>query len=799
MSDAAIAEACARIAPAWPLDRLIAVNPYWGFVREPIAGADARLGALTGTSLLMPRTWYRAQWDAGRFTAEHVARARELAGVPTPVAELLAELDQPPPATTRRALVTDVVDADRRPGHQMAWTELVLRQISQACAACFDEGQATWGPDRSGGLYAVWRELAAHDASPRLLMGLRGYRAAVGALPRTPRALIAEALAALAVPAEAHPSYLTALLLSVGGWASACALPGWEARLGGRMPAASLGPDDDPVVHLLAVRLAWELVLYRLHPARRTAWRTASVAWAGTPAPARAAAWVLQRALELAYQEPLVRALVTGVAPRVTAPVAQVVFCIDVRSEVLRRALEATSPAIATLGFAGFFGLPIVYQPPVGAARPQLPGLLAPTLEVRDEGGDLATVRAQRRRLELGATVGELARTASSSLSFVELAGLMSLPALVRDGIGGFPATRDRLRPAGEPGESAGVPRLVGGGTAALAASILRAMSLGRGAARLVALIGHGASTVNNPQRAGLHCGACGGQTGEVNARALAALLNDPAIRGGLPAEGIELPEDTVFIAGLHDTTTDDVTLFELDRVRPSHRAEVARLEALLAMAGQRARAERAPALGIIATAPAAIDRAVRARARDGAEVRPEWGLARNAAFVVAPRERTRALDLAGRAFLHEYRWEDDPDHTVLELIMTAPMIVTHWINMQYYASTVDNLRHGSGNKVLHNVVGGRVGVLEGAGGDLRIGLAQQSLHDGERWIHEPLRLSVFIEAPAAAIEAVLAKHALVRDLVDHEWLFLFAIDAARGEVDLRHAGGWVPAGPARS
>ncbi|WP_434479470.1 putative inorganic carbon transporter subunit DabA [Gemmatimonas sp.] len=71
-----------------------------------------------------------------------------------------------------------------------------------------------------------------------------------------------------------------------------------------------------------------------------------------------------------------------------------------------------------------------------------------------------------------------------------------------------------------------------------LAAGVLRAMNLTRDFAPLVALIGHGASTQNNPQAAGLHCGACGGQTGEVNARALASLLNDEQVRAGLRAEG---------------------------------------------------------------------------------------------------------------------------------------------------------------------------------------------------------------------------------------------------------------------
>ena len=183
--------------------------------------------------------------------------------------------------------------------------------------------------------------------------------------------------------------------------------------------------------------------------------------------------------------------------------------------------------------------------------------------------------------------------------------------------------------------------------------------------------------------------------------------------------------------------------------------------------------------------------RAVKTRANDWAQTRPEWGLANNAAFIVAPRTRSQSINLAGRSFLHDYDWRRDTDGSILELIMTAPMVVTQWINMQYFASTVDNPRYGSGNKVLHNVVGGRIGVFEGNGGDLRIGLPMQSLHDGTQWMHTPLRLSVFIEAPQAGIEAVIAKHELVRQLLDHRWLYLFRIDSETNAVEAYSNSRW--------
>jgi hypothetical protein len=180
---------------------------------------------------------------------------------------------------------------------------------------------------------------------------------------------------------------------------------------------------------------------------------------------------------------------------------------------------------------------------------------------------------------------------------------------------------------------------------------------------------------------------------------------------------------------------------------------------------------------------------ALRQNADDWAQTRPEWGLANNAAFVIAPRKRTLGVNLQGRCFLHDYDPRRDEDGNLLEQIMTAPMIVTNWINMQYYASTVDNKRYGSGNKTLHNVVGGRIGVFEGNGGDLRIGLPWQSLNDGEHWQHTPLRLTVVIEAPREAIDRVIARHAMVRQLVHNRWLYLMRLDG--NCMESYHDGHW--------
>jgi uncharacterized protein YbcC (UPF0753/DUF2309 family) len=566
---------------------------------------------------------------------------------------------------------------------------------------------------------------------------------------------------------------------------------------------------------LLAIRASWEALL---HDGRRDGespgarWRER---WARArrvkPSPFDALDLVWQRAHEISYQDRLINLLkadsakadgAKARAPRdAAACAAQLVFCIDVRSERFRRALESTDPAIETRGFAGFFGLPIRYAPiGTAAARPQLPGLLAPTIDATESTGnppdDAALARRRAHNLEAQGSWQPFQRLPSGAFSLVETLGVGYVGAILRRHFGVESSPIESLGLAAHDARALRPQLCLPDGDslerkADLVASILGAMSLTGGFARLLVLVGHGSQSANNPQAAGLDCGACGGQTGEVNARVLAGLLNDRSIRVELASRGIDIPDDTVAVGALHNTTTDEVRLFDLAQLPATHAPDLDRLRRSLLEAGHATRIERAPSLGMASLVHRtdALLKQIRRRARDWAETRPEWGLADNAAFIVAPRSRTRGLDLAGRSFLHDYSWADDHDGKVLELIMTAPMVVTHWINLQYYASTVDPDRFGSGNKVLHNVACGRIGVFEGNTGDLRIGLSRQSLHDGERWMHTPLRLSVFIDAPREMIDTVLARHSTVAQLVDNQWLHLFRF--ADAGIEWRHAGRW--------
>ena len=807
---ASVDTACQRIAPTWPLDQFIAVNPYWGFVDQPIAKAAKHLSQLSGTSLVMPRSFYQAEWQAGRLTQAHLQAAINSAQADCRVDELVASLALASKHYQPQALVTTLADSQRDLTHAMAWVDFVTHQISQHCAAYFDVSQAAWNPERVG-LYASWARQLANDHSTALLMGYSGFSQKAASLPKDPRALIAAATQALGLETRQCADYYTALLMSINGWASWCAFERWQARLG----AVPGQLDDDDIIELLAIRLGWEWLLLQDAKNSQTVhqWIAAS-ARKDSASPSfdneNEHDWLLQNALELAYQQPLCHGLTN--APTVpTPPTVQAIFCIDVRSEVFRRALEASSATLQTRGFAGFFGLFISYSP-VGTAmtRPQLPGLLPSSRCVTDECDSLSLGQAIAKRRKQGlqwrSTLQNFRTTASSGFSFVETCGMLYAGTLIKKTLSSY-ATPHTVEQTGLSDDEvkATRPRLqnLAGSTQEaelqsrcdMAAFILGGIGLRQDFARIVLLAGHGSQTANNPHAAGLDCGACGGQTGEVNARVLAALLNDAAVRAALIAKNIHIPATTWFLGGMHNTTTDEMTLYDTDLMPASHAADLQQLRATLALAGQKARAERAPTLGLahLERDAGQLEASIKSRANDWAQVRPEWGLANNAAFIVAPRARSQHLNLAGRAFLHDYDYTQDTELGVLELIMTAPMVVTNWINMQYYASVVDNVKYGSGNKVLHNAVGGRLGVFEGNGGDLRIGLPMQSLHDGSQWQHTPLRLSVFIEAPRSAIDSIIAKHAVVRQLVHNQWLHLFQIDAKEGKTAIYRCtgGGW--------
>ena len=749
--------AAGLIPPVFPLQATVAVNPYLGMAGKGLADVAARMARVGGVAVTMPRGHYAAKVASGEVTDADIIAA--LAPGMT-LATVKAALARPEPVPTRVPTVADLAAA----ASGIDWPGIMADRIGLWAASHFDMGQALWQAARGRSAFDAWRGFAGHDLTPEI-EGLTSFATHVAEAPDEAWPALARSVQALGISAAEAEVYFHALLHGLGGWAQVARWKLWEAELA--------GGSDDTITDLLAIRLIWEeALLARYGDKIGAAWAAAKAQMAAPLAPSAddLVDVVLQEAVERAGQRRLADKLALPPARQADArPVLQAAFCIDVRSEVFRRALEGVQGGIETVGFAGFFGLPLAHRA-FGSVevQPHLPVLLNSAMTSAPAASSKPLEEAVKIAARGTRAWGRFRQAAVSSFAFVEAAGPIYAGKLVRDALGlkGGAAAPDPVP------EIAGLDAET---RVATAAAVLGAMSMKSGFAPVVILAGHGATVTNNPLASGLHCGACGGQTGEVSARALAGLLNAADVRAGLGAKGVTVPADTRFVAALHDTTTDEVTLYDVDGV------DLAVVRGWLAEAGVRARTERA--LRLPGAKPAA-------RAADWAQVRPEWGLAGCSAFVAAPRNRTAGRDLAGRSFLHSYDWRQDTGFGVLELILTAPVVVASWISLQYYGSVVSPEAYGAGNKLLHNVVGG-FGVLEGNGGAPRVGLAWQSVHDGAGLQHDPLRLSVVIEAPEAAMNDILARHDGVRALFDNRWLHLLAMDDA-GQISSRYTGGLV-------
>jgi len=258
----------------------------------------------------------------------------------------------------------------------------------------------------------------------------------------------------------------------------------------------------------------------------------------------------------------------------------------------------------------------------------------------------------------------------------------------------------------------------------------------------------------------------------------LALMANKPSVREQLAKNGLAIPLDTYFIAGQHDTSTDDFNLFDLEDLPPTHRKDLLQLTRDIEAAGRRTSRERCarfPEIAVTLSSRRAA-RQARWRSMDWAQVRPEWGLSRNAAFIIGSRALTRGCDLDGRVFLHSYDYREDSTGRLLEVVLTGPQVVGQWINMEHYFSTVDTDVYGSGSKIYHNVVG-RLGIMAGPHSDLRTGLAWQTVMNGPQPYHEPMRLLTIVEAPRQRIDQIMRGHRLLQHLYDNEWVRLIAIE----------------------
>lgn len=726
---------------------------------------------------------------------------------------------------------------------QLVWQ--INRELIKWCEAFMDEGQASWPmPEREKGFYAAWRSLAAQEWSP---CGIADSGRKIRSLPILPEEALSEHFDALRIPPELRQDYLSLHLTALYGWASfinwrseqsqydwQTAYPidliqylavrlFYERELVDQTCQAELGIEGNFTVIVSHIRNQQNAAQNETENARlAAAWRLVCLAdalqlsqddletssvehlqqlldWLDDfPESEHGPVWL--DAYEARFQEDLISKLQTTIfkteigTAQSTRPLAQVMFCIDVRSEPFRRNLEAVGN-YETIGFGGFFGIPIRCRAlDQHHETAQCPAIVEPTYTihevVREEHSELQTKHEARNKLAniVHEILYDLKSYVFTPYIMVEALGWFFGAQMLERTIfpGAYRKWRERFQKAVVPPVATKMTidkdnsgrGLTAEEQNATAETVLRMMGLTENFARLVVVTGHTSQSDNNPYEAALNCGACGGNSGEPNARLFAAIANKSQVREYLAKNGIEIPQDTHFIGAVHNTTTDVVDLFDLEDLPDTHRQDVERLKTDLqkaALQNNRERCARLPGAGKDLS-PDRAAKEVGRRAGDWSETRPEWGLSGNAAFIIGRRELTRDLNFEGRAFLNSHDYRLDPTGALLEGILMGAMIVGQWINAEHYFSATDPDIYGSGSKIYHNVVG-RIGIMSGPQSDLRTGLAWQSVANGDITFHEPLRLFVVVEAPRQRILDIVERQPILKQLCDNEWIHLIAVD----------------------
>lgn len=499
-------------------------------------------------------------------------------------------------------------------------------------------------------------------------------------------------------------------------------------------------------------------------------------------------------------------------------PSFQIVCCLDDREEGFRRHIEEVDPRVETFGAAGFFAVVIYYR---GAAeayyKPLCPVIITPQHYVTEDVGYTFEGVSQQRALsrqQIGrfthsvhagsrTFIGGIFTGLFGSLATIPLVARVLFPwltARVRATFGQLlqppPVTQLQLeRYKAEPGDANGHIGFSLEEMADIVERLLQdiAVTKPESFSRLFVICGHGSASLNNPHESAYCCGACAGKRGGPNARAFAQMANDWRVRSLLDARGLQIPKDTVFVGCYHDTTSDSVVWYDLDRMPASHHddfehAQVVTEDARTRSARERCRRFDSASLNI--NGGDAL-RHVETRGQDLSQVRPEYNHATDALCVIGRRDWSRGLFLDRRAFLTSYDpTQDDENSSILLRILSAAIPVCAGINLEYYFSTVDNRYYGSGSKLPHNLVS-MLGVMEGASSDLRTGLYQQMIE-----IHEPMRLLFVIETTPASMLSIIERHEGIARLCRGDWIQLALIDPDTSNILLWRKGKFTPYEP---
>lgn len=495
----------------------------------------------------------------------------------------------------------------------------------------------------------------------------------------------------------------------------------------------------------------------------------------------------------------------------------QSVFCLDAREESFRRHLEEQSPTIETFGAAGFFGVAMYFRGIADANySAQCPIVIRPERWVVEDMvypfEQTHQFRARSRRA-LGIAIHQIHLDSRSfapgAVLSAGLGTLASIPlvmrvlfpkftARIRRTFGSIvaPPLMTRLRLERKLPDAGPNPGEVGYSIeemAELGERMLRDIGLTSNFARLVFFIGHGSACQNNPHKSTYDCGACTGNPGGPNGRALAGMLNNPKVRSILVSHGLPLTEETVFVGGLHNTCDDTVTFYDLDQLPKSHFDDFAAARSAFDTACRRNSHERCRRFfsAPLDLTPDEAHQHVKDRSEDLAQTRPEYGNASNAVCIVGRRSRSKGLFLDRRSFLQSYDpTKDDADHTILARILAAVIPVCSGINMQYYLSAIDSPGWGCGTKLPHNITS-LLGVMDGAESDLRCGLPSQSVE-----VHEPVRVLFVLETTPEGILSIMQRNPTIGRILGNGWAQLAVLDPNSDQIQVYRNGKFSPYEP---
>jgi uncharacterized protein len=626
----------------------------------------------------------------------------------------------------------------------------------------FDEGQATIPmPLKDAGLYRACRELFIYDK--RLHRKDRNTITWLRSLPDSAEQVVEKCLSLLQIPDEKHLEFLQILLTSLPGWAGYIKyLTEQESKeLSQRVTST-----DYLAMRLLITCILWPNAkqLLTFHENIEKSQKEKNL-------------FLSIEQSEKNYRTELIEKLSSQKMHSSSEYSAQLVFCIDVRSEPFRHSLESVG-SYETFGFAGFFGVPVQITDPISkTSYASCPVLISPKHEVmhscyRSNENMQKDLKNYSRFAAIKKLYQSLKYNFVSPFVLVECLGVLSglwmgmktffpnVAAKLKDSIFRFLRYPSIFTPD--------INSINFEDQCTYAESALKMIGLTSNFASVVVFCGHGSSTENNAFASSLDCGACGGRHGGINASILADILNRIDVREYLIKKGINIPETTLFIGAKHNTTTDAVTLYHSEES-----AVISKLKRDLKRAQEINSNVRYKSMDKSLFSR----RHVYTRSQDWAQVRPEWGLARNAAFIVGPRDLTKRFDLEGRCFLHSYDYQIDADGALLTTILTAPMIVAQWINSQYFFSTYDNTSYGAGSKITKNVIG-KFGVMQGNASDLMSGLPLQSVYQSDKKpYHEMQRLLVIVYASTEKVNPIVEKNKILQKLFGNGWVHLVCID----------------------